>query len=103
MTLGKLIEEALKLCNDIVEAEEALGNLGVRGSSCSESVDWLRWAMDQSEGDTGVKEMCDACDTEAAMLIRDQLFLPRVQKLRDLLGVEVGDTVKSKRRNKAAK
>ncbi len=29
MTLGKLIEEALALCESIVEAEDALGNLGV--------------------------------------------------------------------------
>ena len=103
MSLGKLIEEALKLCEGIVEAEEALGDLGVRGSSCHEPVDWLRWVIDTSGGDTSVKEMCDACDTEATKLIRDQLFLPRVQKLRDLLGTEVGDAVKSKRRNKAAK
>ncbi len=100
MTLGKLIQHALNLCDGIVEAQEALGSLGVRESRFHEPLDWLRWGIDPGE-DSSVKDMCDTCDgTEATKLIRDQLFLPRVQKLRDLLSVE---TVKPKRRGEAAK
>lgn len=100
MSLGKLIKEALKLCEGIVEAEEVLVDLGIRGSQCHEPVDWLRWVIDPGK-DSSVKDMCDACgSTEATKLIRDQLFLPQVKKLRDLLSMEVGTTVKSKRQKR---
>lgn len=88
MTLGKLIQHALNLCDGIVEAQEALGNLGVRESSFHEPLDWLRWGIDPGE-DSSVKDMCDTCDTEALGAERADRELVSLQKLRDLLSSEM--------------
>lgn len=95
MTLGKLIEEALALCESIVKAEDALGNLGVNTNGYSDAMEWLRWASDPDK-DRPLDLL--ACDSDAAKLIRDQLYVPRVQKLLDLVKTEISMMTRRKGR-----
>jgi len=96
MTLGKLIGEALALCESIVEAEDALGNLGVNTRGYSDAMEWLRWASNSSPDKDPPPDL--ACDSDAAKLIRDQLYVPRVQKLLDLVKTEVSTTTRRRGR-----
>ena len=85
--LKTLIGEALAVCDEILAAQAALvADLDADSSSMLDPWAWLRWASGTDADDHGFQMLCDSCDTEASVLIRDQLLLPKVAKLRTLLG-----------------
>jgi len=87
--LKTLIGEALAVCDEILVVQAALvADLDADSSSMLDPWAWLRWASgtDADDHDHGFSKLCDSCDTEASALIRDQLLLPKVAKLRALLG-----------------
>ena len=86
--LKTLIGEALAVCDEILAAQAALvADLDADSSSMLDPWAWLRWASgtDADDHDHGFKALCDSCDTEASVLIRDQLLLPKVAKLRAMM------------------
>ncbi len=87
-TMKTLISEALAVCDEILDAEAALMELSATGTAMDDAWAWLRWASgtDTDGDDHGFKSLCESCDTKASALIRDQLLLPKVAKLRTLLG-----------------
>lgn len=87
--LKTLIGEALEVCNEILATQAALVvDLDADSSSMLDPWAWLRWASgtDTDDHDHGYSKLLDSCDTEASALIRDQLLLPKVARLRMLLG-----------------
>lgn len=86
--LKTLIGEALMVCDEILVAQAALvADLDADSSSMLDPWAWLRWASgtDADDNDHGFKALCDSCDTKASALIRDQLLLPKVVKLRAMM------------------
>ena len=82
--LKTIIGEVLVVCDEILAAQ---ADLDADSSSMLDPWAWLRWASgtDADDHDHGFKALCDSCDTEASALIRDQLLLPKVAKLRAMM------------------
>ena len=84
---------SLRQCRDvgagvIDPTDQYVADLDADSSSMLDPWAWLRWASgtDADDHDHGFSKLCDSCDTEASALIRDQLLLPKVARLRMLLG-----------------
>lgn len=92
MKVRHTLKQALGICEELVSVEGDLHSLSVSVAGHDTPLVWLAWAADERspECDESYNEMLADCDkSETTRLIRDQLLLPRVEKLFKLLATDV--------------
>ncbi len=60
-----------------------------RRSELAEDYRYLQWVADGEPAGGMVQDVLDSCETEAAVMIRDSLFVPKLNELRSLLNSDL--------------
>lgn len=86
MKLKDLLKKALEISVKLDEIESDICAITThRRSELAEDYGYLQWVADGEPEDGRVQDVLDSCETEAAVMIRDALFVPKLNELRSLL------------------
>ena len=95
MKLKDYLKKALEISVKLDEIEGDLCSLAnCDRSRLSDEYGYLEWICNGEPDDAGIKEILDGCGSEAAILIRDSLFIPKLNELRALLNSDLTKKVK---------
>lgn len=90
MKLKDYLQKALELSVKLDEIETDICTLTEhRRSELAEDYGYLQWVADGEPEDGMVQDVLDSCETEAAIMIRDSLFIPKLNELRALLNTDL--------------
>lgn len=90
MKLKDYLQKALELSVKLDEIETDICALtDHRRSELAEDYGYLQWVVDGEPEDGMVQEVLDSCETDAAIMIRDSLFIPKLNELRALLNTDL--------------
>lgn len=90
MKLKDYLQKALELSVKLDEIETDICALTEhRRSELAVDYGYLQWVADGEPEDRMVQDVLDSCETEAAVMIRDSLFIPKLNELRSLLNTDL--------------
>lgn len=90
MKLKDYLQKALELSVKLAEIETDICAL-TKSSPLRIGKDYgyLQWVADGEPAGGMVQDVLDSCETEAAVMIRDSLFVPKLNELRSLLNSDL--------------
>lgn len=95
MKLKDYLKKALEISVKLDEIEDDICSVsGCQRTSLSEDYGYLEWLCNGEPDDVGMKDILDGCESEAAILIRDSLFIQKLNELRALLNSDLVKKVK---------
>ena len=95
MKLKDYLKRALEISVKLDEIEGDICSIsGCQRTSLREDYGYLEWVCNGEPEDSGVKKILDKCESEGAILVRDSLFIPKLNELRGLLNSDLAKKVK---------
>ena len=95
MKLKDYLKKTLEISAKLDEIEDDLCSIsGYQRTALREDYGYLEWVCKGEPEDSGVQAVLEGCESEAAILIRDSLFVPKLNELRTLLNSELAKKVK---------
>lgn len=95
MKLKDYFKKALEISAKLDEIEGDICSIsGCQRTSLREDYGYLEWVCNGEPEDSGVKKILDKCESEGAILVRDSLFIPKLNELRGLLNSDLAKKVK---------
>ncbi len=84
------LQKALELSVKLDESETDICALtNHRRSELAEDYGYLQWVADGEPAGGIVQDVLESCETEAAVMIRDSLIVPKLNELRSLLNSDL--------------
>ena len=95
MKLKDYLKKALEISVKLDEIEGDICSIsGCQRTCLDDDYGYLQWVCNGEPEDSGVKKILDKCESEGAILVRDSLFIPKLNELRGLLNSDLAKKVK---------